>query len=159
LVALAVWFGLVDSPALDEGRCSSCGVEGYVIAAHLAAAVWLAAVVAYAAAARRNERAPGPVTIRALVAVAAFTAVSLVWPALFKIPATVALEASLLLIPVACVVWIVEAARLWRRPPQVAADTEHHLTIVLAESWVCLVVLLPAIFAWVWLDRVDWLVF
>ena len=52
-----------------------------------------------------------------------------------------------------------EAARLWRRPPRSAADTDGHLTIVLAQAWVCLVVLLPAIYAWVWLDRVDWLVF
>ena len=82
LLALAVWFGLVDSPAFDEGRCSSCGVEGYVIAAHVAAAVWLAAVVAFAAAARRDERdgirAPGPVTLRALAAVGAFMAAW--WP-------------------------------------------------------------------------------
>ena len=163
LVVLAIWFGLIDSPALDEGRCSSCGVEGYVVAAHLVAAVWLGAVVAYAAAARRGIRegirAPGPVTVRALAAVAVFTAVSLAWPALFKIPAVVALVASLLLIPVAGIAWIVEAARLWRRPPQVAADTDGHLTILLAQAWVCLVVLLPAIYAWVWLDRVDWLVF
>jgi hypothetical protein len=159
LVVLAVWFGLVDSPALDEGRCSSCGVEGYVIAAHLAAAVWLAAVVAYAAAARRGERAPGPVTVRALAAVGVFVAACLAWPALFKVPGAVTLVASLLLFPVAAILWIVEAVRLWRRPPRTAADAAGHLTLVLAEAWVSLVVLLPAVFAWVWLDRVDWLVF
>ena len=67
--------------------------------------------------------------------------------------------ASLLLFPVAAILWIVEAVRLWRRPPQTAADAAGHLTLVLAEAWVSLVVLLPAVFAWVWLDRVDWIVF
>ena len=33
LLALAVWFGLIDRLPFGEGRCSSCGVEGYVIAA------------------------------------------------------------------------------------------------------------------------------
>jgi hypothetical protein len=27
LVALAVWFGWIDSPGMGEGRCASCGVE------------------------------------------------------------------------------------------------------------------------------------
>ena len=163
LLALAVWFGLVDSPAFDEGRCSSCGVEGYVIAAHVAAAVWLAAVVAFAAAARRHERegirTPGRVTLRALAAAGAAMAAFLAWPVLFNVPAAVALVASLLLIPVAAIFWIVEAATLWRRPPRTATDTARHLTFVLAQAWVSLVVLLPAVFAWIWLDRVDWIVF
>jgi hypothetical protein len=159
LVALAVWFGAVDSPALAEGRCSSCGVEGYVVAAHVVAAFWLAAVVARVAAARRGESAPGPVTIRGLAAVGAFIAVCLLWPALFEAPATVALIASLLLIPVAVVAWLGEAAWLWRKPPASAPDTQRHATFALAQAWVSLVLLLPAAFAWVWLDRVDWIVF
>ena len=43
-----------------------------------------------------------------------------------------------------------------------AADRRRHrrhMTFVLAQAWVSLVVLLPAVFAWVWLDRVDWIVF
>jgi hypothetical protein len=163
LVALAVWFGLVDSPALDEGRCSSCGVEGYVIAAHVAAAAWLAAVVASTAVVRRRGRegvpAPGPVTVRALAAIGAFTAACLVWHQLFTPPAAVALVVSLVLFPAVAIWWIVEAARLWRRPPPTAFDTDRRLTFALAQAWVSLVVLLPAVFAWIWLDRVDWLVF
>jgi hypothetical protein len=159
LVALAAWFGLVDSPAFDEGRCSSCGVEGYVIAAHVAAAVWLAAVVACVAALRRDARAPGPITIRVLAAAGAFMVACLVWPDLFKAPATVALLTSLLLIPLAALFWTVEAVRLWRHPPQAAAGTDRHLTFALAQAWVSLLVLLPAVFAWVWVDRVDWIVF
>jgi len=31
LVALAVWFGLLDKLPFGEGRCSSCGLEGYVL--------------------------------------------------------------------------------------------------------------------------------
>src|SRR5437764_6129549 len=87
LVGLAVWFGVVDRLPSGEGRCSSCGVEGYVIAAHVAAAGWLAAMVMCAAAARREARegvrAPGRVTLIALAAVALFVAACLAWHPLF----------------------------------------------------------------------------
>src|ERR687895_442942 len=73
LVALAVWFGLIDRLPFGEGRCSSCGVEGYVIGAHVAAAAWLGAVIACAAAARRQFRegirVPSRATVVALAAV------------------------------------------------------------------------------------------
>jgi hypothetical protein len=157
LIALALWFGVVDSPGIGEGRC--CGVEGYVIAAHVVAAVWLAVVVAWTAAARAAQPAPGPVTIRALAAVGVFTAACLLWPALFRVPGAVALVASLLLLPVASIAWTVQGALLWRRPPRTAADTKRRATFALAQAWVSLVLLLPAVFAWVWLDRVDWIVF
>jgi len=47
---------------------------------------------------------------------------------------------------------------LCRHPPT-DADTGRHPTFALAQAWVSLVVLLPALFAWTWLDRVDWIVF
>src|SRR5215203_2143597 len=56
LIALGVWFGAIDQLPVGEDRCASCGVEGYVIAAHVVAAVWLGAVVAATAAARRRVR-------------------------------------------------------------------------------------------------------
>jgi len=163
LVALTVWFGLVDSPALGEGRCSSCGVESYVIAAHVAAAVWLGAVVAYAAAARRRARegqtGPGAFTLRALAAVGAYTAACLLWHPLFTPVAAVTLVASFVLFPAAIIWWPLEAVRLWRRPPQTPAATERRLTFALVQAWVGLVALLPAVYSWVWVDRVDWFVF
>src|SRR5215213_5915038 len=91
LIALGVWFGAIDQLPVGEDRCASCGVEGYVIAAHVVAAVWLGAVVAATAAARRRVRegvaAPGRVTLRALAAVAAFVGASLVWHPLSSLPA------------------------------------------------------------------------
>jgi glucan phosphoethanolaminetransferase (alkaline phosphatase superfamily) len=163
LLALAAWFGLADPSGFGEGRCSSCGVEGYVIAAHLVAAVWLAGVVAYASALRRREREgvfePGPTTVKALAAAGAYAAACLLWHPLLTPLATAALVASFVLFPAFALWWIVEPARLWHKPPQTAAETDRRLTFALVEAWVALVVLLPAVFAWVWTDRVDWIVF
>jgi hypothetical protein len=163
LVALAVWFGLIDRLPFGEGRCSSCGVEGYVIVAHVVAAGWLAVLVACAAAARRQVRegvgAPGRLTLAALVAVAAFVAMSLVWHGLFSPPAFAAMLASVVLFPSAAILWLLGALAWWRRPPQTDRELRRRLDAQLTAAWVSLTLLLPAVFAWVWADRVEWLVF
>lgn len=162
LAILAVWFGLVDPTGLGEGRCSSCGVEGYVIAAHVAAAAWLALVVFAFSTVRRvaaGEAGPGAATVGALLLVAVFTGVSLLWHRAFAVPGTVALVAAFVLYPVA-VVWCgVAAVSWWCRPPKSPHEVHRSLTSALWLTWICLLVLLPATFAWVWADRVDWLVF
>lgn len=163
VVALAVWFGLIDRLPFGEDRCSSCGLEGYVIAAHAVAAVWLGAMVACIAAARRQVRegirAPGRVTIGALAAVALFVVASLIWHTLFSVPAFAAMIASVVLFPTAAIWWVVGAIAWWRRPPQTDAALRRRLQGALAAAWVSLVLLLPAVLAWVWVDRVAWLVF
>lgn len=82
LLALAAWFGLVDRLPFGEGRCASCGLEGYVIAAHVVAGAWLGAVIAAIASARRQLgegiAAPGRMTVWALVVVAFFAVASLI---------------------------------------------------------------------------------
>jgi hypothetical protein len=150
LAALAVWFGAVDQLPFGEGRCSSCGVEGYVIAAHVAAAAWLGAVVAATDAARRGA-APGRLTIGALAAVAVFILAALLWHQLATLPAFAALAGSLLAFPFAIVWWTIRLIA-WRR-------IAHQTGAALAAAWFALALFLPALFAWVWADRVEWLVF
>lgn len=77
LVALAIWFGVIDSTPFGEARCASCGVEDYVIAAHVAAAACLTALVWFIS--------PGRVTTVALTAAALFVAASLLWHPLFAV--------------------------------------------------------------------------
>ena len=162
LVALALWFGLIDTPPFGEGRCSSCGVEAYVTAAHVAVGVWLGAVVATASAVRRRTSegvaAPGGVTVRVLAAVALVVLGSLAWHGLFTVPAVIALFASLAVLPAAVVWWVISAIG-WRRPAADGTEARRRLDLALATSWVSLVLLLPAVYAWVWLDRVEWIVF
>jgi len=163
LVALALWFGVVDTPAIGEGRCASCGVEGYVIAAHLVAALWLAGVVAWTAAARRRLTegiaAPGHVTLAGLGVVAVVVLASLAWHPLLNVPAFAAMIASIALFPALAVLWVVQLVLWTRRPPASEDELAKRLRGELAMAWVGLVVLLPAMFGWVWADRVDWLVF
>jgi hypothetical protein len=163
IVALALWFSLIDRLPFGEGRCSSCGVEGYVIAAHVVAAAWLGAVVAYATAARRQARegtrAPGRVTTGALAFVALFVLASLFWHRLFSVPAFVATIASIVLLPAAGIWWLIGAVAWSRRPPRTDGELDRRLGGELVAAWVSLTLLLPAVFGWVWLDRVDWLVF
>jgi glucan phosphoethanolaminetransferase (alkaline phosphatase superfamily) len=163
LVALAIWFGLIDRMPFGEGRCSSCGMEGYVIAAHVVAAGWLAVLVACAAAARRRLQegvgAPGRVTLTALAAVGLFVAASLVWHDLFSPPAFAAMLASLVLFPAAAIWWLVGPVAWWRRPPHTDRELRRRLGAQLTAAWMALTLLLPAMFGWVWADRVDWLVF
>ena len=163
LVALAVWFGAVDRLPFGDGRCSSCGVEGYVISAHLVAGGWLAGMVACAAAARRRARegirAPGRVTLAALGTVAMFVAASLVWHPLFTPPAFAAWLASFALFPTTAIWWSLSAVAWWRHPPRTDEEWQRRLGRVLAGCWVSLTLLLPAVFAWVWVDRVEWIVF
>jgi hypothetical protein len=162
-VALAVWFGAIDRLGAGEGRCSSCGVEGYVVAAHVAAAIWLGGVVAYAAAVRRRLRegvgAPGRATVAVLAAIALYVAACLLWHPLFSPPALAAMVASLLVYPVTAVYWIAEVVARVRRPPRDEAELDLRARRTLLLAWVSLVVLLPATFGWIWADRVDWLVF
>jgi hypothetical protein len=163
IVALAVWFSLIDRLPFGEGRCSSCGVEDRVIAAHVVAAGWLGAVVAYAAAARRQVRegagTPGRVTIGALALVALFVLASLLWHTLFSVPAFMATIASIVLLPAAGIWWLIGAVAWSRRPPRTDGELDRRLGGELVAAWVSLTLLLPAVFGWVWLDRVDWLVF
>jgi hypothetical protein len=163
LVALAVWFGAIDRLPFGERRCASCGVEGYVIAAHIAAAAWLAAVVAGVAAVRRRLTdgiaAPGRVTVGALAAVSIFVLASLIWRGLFTVPALVTMVASVVLLPVAGIWWVLDAVRWWLRSPVSEAGLRRRVSGTLAAAWVSLTVLLPAVFAWVWADRVSWIVF
>jgi hypothetical protein len=157
LVALAVWFGVIDPSPLGEGRCASCGLEGWAIAAHLAAAVWLGGVVALASALRRGA-GPGPVTISALSAAAVFVLASLAFRPLFTPLATVALVASFVLVPAVAIWWLV-VTFAWRRPPASGRELERRWDMTLASAWISLALLLPAVYAWVWADRVEWLVF
>jgi hypothetical protein len=163
LAALGFWFGVVDTVPIGGGRCSSCGVEGYVIALHVAAAVWLGGVVAWAAAARRRlgegVAAPGPVTLAGLAAVALAVGASLAWHRLLDIPAVAAMVVSLVLFPAAAIAWVALPFAWRRRPPRDHAQLERALGWELGLAWVSLVVLLPAVFGWVWADRVDWFVF
>jgi hypothetical protein len=93
------------------------------------------------------------------VLVGVFIGVSLGWDAAFAVLATLALVASFVLYPVAVVWWGVDMLRWWRRPPTSPDEVRRSLTSALRLSWTSLLVLLPATFAWVWLDRVDWFVF
>jgi hypothetical protein len=162
LVALALWFGVVDRVPFGDGRCASCGVEGYVIALHAVAAVCLSAVVGTASALRRLARegvgAPGPVTAWGLGAGALFAVASMVWHVVFTPLALAALAVSLVLLPAAAIWWLA-ATVLWRRAPETRPELLRRLDLTLATAWVSLAILLPAIFTWVWLDRVEWLVF
>jgi hypothetical protein len=162
-IALVLWFGAIDRLPFGEGRCSSCGVEGYVIAAHVVAAARLGVVVACTAAARREVRegigTPGRATIGALAGVALFVTASLAWHPLSTPPVLAAMLASVVLFPVAAICWVVGALVWWRRPPRTEAELRRRLAGTLAAAWISLTLVVPAIFGWVWADRVDWLVF
>ena len=147
LVALAIWFGVIDSTPFGEGRCASCGVEDYVLAAHVAAAAWLAALVRFIS--------PGRLTTVALTAAALFVAASLLWHPLFAVPAFVAMVVSLLLFPAGAIWWVLSGVALWRKRSAEGIELRRRL----AAAWLGLVVLLPAHFGWVWADRVEWIVF
>lgn len=163
IAGLAAWFGLIDRLPFGEGRCSSCGVEGYVIAAHLVAAAWLAALVAGAAAARRRltdgVAAPGRVTGAGLAGVAVFVGASLLWHPVFTPAAFAAMLVSLLPLPAGAIWWLMAGIGLWRHPPRTSLALRRSMDCALAASWITLAVLLPAVFGWVWVDRVEWLVF
>jgi hypothetical protein len=156
LIALAVWFGVVDSPA--SRRCASCGVEGYVIAAHVAAALWLGGVIAATAAARRQAEqgiaAPGRRTRLALGAAALFTLAALRWHALFGLPAVAGMAVSFFLGPAGALWWLLRTVA-WLKRPAVPAQLQSSLI----AAWIGLAVLLPGLFGWIWADRVQWLVF
>jgi hypothetical protein len=159
LVALAVWFGAIDRLPFGAGRCGSCGVEGYVVAAHAVAALWLGAVVAATATARRRARgdaAAGPDrrTLAGLAAAAGFGAAALAWHPLFSLPALAAMVVSLLLAPAGGLWWVLRTAAWLRRAPD-----PGELTGSLTAAWLALAVLLPALFGWIWTDRVEWIVF
>ena len=154
LVVLAVWFGGVDTRGVGELRCGGCGVEGYVTAAHLVAAAMLAAVAALGSALR--ERAAGrPArpdgrTLCVLGMAGALTAGVLAWPE----PVGLYLVGAAIVAPFVALgtaVWWVLALRPF-------SDRAVALAGVIARTWVGLFVLLPGLYAWVWLSRVSWLV-
>jgi hypothetical protein len=60
--------------------------------------------------------------------------------------------------PLALIWWPLRMVRWWRRPPAGAAEARA-VRGALVAAWLALVVLLPGLFAWVWLDRVEWLTF
>jgi hypothetical protein len=158
IAALAVWFGLLDPMPFGEGRCGSCGVEAWVTAAHVAAAVWLGGVVAIASASRTGA-GPGPVTVAGLGAVALFVVVSLLWnPPLMVLLVALALAASPLLLPAAAVCWLVTTFA-WGRPPGSEAELRRRFDLSLAGAWVTLTLLLPAVYGWVYIDRVNLITF
>jgi hypothetical protein len=99
------------------------------------------------------------VTTAALAAVATCTLVFLVEHPLFAVPATVALLASLVLFPVGGIWWVLSAIGWSRRPAASERELDGRLTRALTVAWVSLAVLLPATYAWIWLGRVEWLVF
>jgi hypothetical protein len=70
-----------------------------------------------------------------------------------------ALLASILLLPVSAIWWILGAIAWARRPPRDEAEAARRLGGALVAGWVSLTLLLPGIYAWVWLSRVEWLVF
>jgi hypothetical protein len=162
LVALAVWYGLVDPTPLGGGRCASCGVGPSVIAVHLVAAVWLGVVVAAASAVRRAVNgggvlAPGSRTITGLALCAVLVAASLVWFPLSTIPVMAAMLASFVAVPAAIVYWLFAAITSTLRPPQ--DRLPRRLTQALTAAWLCLLILLPAEFGWIYSDRVQWSAF
>lgn len=144
LGSLAVWFGLVESPGIGEGRCYGCGVEGYVVATHLVAAAAIGLVIARAA--------PGRPTLAALAGAAGLAAIAAVASGVAGVIGLVALLASLAVAPALAAWWLWAGLRRAGRRPIPRAHA-------LAAAWLSLVVLVPAAFAWTWLDRVEWLVF
>ena len=160
---LALYFGVLDTPGFGEGRCSSCGVEGYVIGAHLAGAVIAAAVVIVASALRRrlhtSVAAPGRVAVWILAGAGLYVTVSLIWHDAFTPLAFAALLGSFVLFPVAGFWWVVGMIELAARPPRTDEQVARWAGLALTGAWVSLLVLVPAVYAWTWTDRVQWLVF
>jgi hypothetical protein len=158
-----VWFGLIDTLGIGESRCSSCGVEGYVIAAHAVAALWLGAVVAWLSALRRRldgeAAVPGRRTLAGLAVAALLLVVALLWHEASEFPLIGAVALSLLGLPVAAVWWLIGTVALWRRSAVPEAEQRRRVTGELVAAWLALTVLLPGIYGWVWLSRVQWLVF
>ena len=152
LVALAAWFGLVDTTGIGEGRCPSCGVEGAVIAVHVVAAVLLAGVVVACDLVRAPEGELGRLTRIVLPVAAVFLLVSLAWHRAFDLFGLAMLVASPLTALAVAVWWLVVLVELLRTRTTAAGG-------LLARAWICLLVLLPGLFAWVWADRVDWFTF
>lgn len=153
--ALGAWFTLVDSPAFGQDRCSSCGVEGYVIAVYAAAAAGLLGSVA--ALARLRDKDLGRWTRRALTAAAGYLALIVLWHAAFTPYALVMLFAAPLAGVGAGAWWAASSVTLGRRRGQPV--DRRQVTGALARAWLSALVLLPGAFAWTWADRVAWLVF
>lgn len=159
LVALWVWFGSIDRLPFGEGRCASCGVEGYVVAAHVVAALWLGVVAVRADVARREIRegisVPGRRMIAALCAVGVFVTASVIWHPLFDWPALI----TMITVPAAGIWWFVSASAWFRQPAATDEELNDRLRKERLAAWVSLTLLLPATYAWIWSDRVAWLVF
>jgi hypothetical protein len=162
-VCLALYFGVLDTPAFGEGRCSSCGIEGYVIGAHLTGAVIAAAVVIVASALRRRldtgVAAPGGVAVGILAGAGLYVTIGLIWHDAFTPLAFAALLGSFVLFPVAGFWWVVGMIELAARPPRTDEQLARWARFTLTGAWVSLLALVPAVYAWTWTDRVQWLVF
>jgi hypothetical protein len=90
--------------------------------------------------------------------VALFVLASLAEHNLFSLPAFAAMLLSVVVAPLALIWLPLRMVRWWRRPPSDDAAPRAARADVLA-AWLALIVLLPGLFAWVWLDRVAWLTF
>lgn len=62
-------------------------------------------------------------------------------------------------VPVSVIWWTLAGVAWWRRAPADGAELQQRYGRALVAVWVSLIELLPAHFAWVWADRVQWLVF
>ena len=116
-------------------------------AAHVAVGLLLGAVIA--AGSPRGRR-----TNLALALVALGVVVGMLWSAAFSVYALVALLGSLGVAPLVLVWSAVSTPAILRGVPQA-----HEVHGALTRAWLALLVLLPGLFAAVWLDRVDWFVF
>lgn len=84
---------------------------------------------------------------------------SVIWHALFDWPALIAMIASVVTVPAAGIWWLVTAVAWVRQPAATDDELSDRLRRELIAAWASLTLLLPATYAWIWSDRVAWLVF
>lgn len=100
-----------------------------------------------------------PVGASRCAGVAAFVGASLIWHPVFTPVAFAAMLVSLVLLPAGAMCWLLTGIRLWRHPPRTSRALHRSWNRALAAAWIGLALLLPALFGWIWTDRVEWLVF
>ena len=102
-----------------------------------------------------REAGPGRATLLVLALAGAYLAASLVHHPLFDVLGRPAVFASLLAGPATAAWWLVVSVMLARRPRHRPAG-EKEIRGALVRAWVSLLVLLPGLYGWVWVSRVDW---